>query len=242
VLLNPAIEANLIFPIKELASNCQFGDNQPRIMHVISSDADVATKWAFPAGQWLDLILTANQDELDRTIAGQELKINENHLDMQTVGNLELFRTGYFKKGSEVGYDWTYSSCSDSLEGCELKSQFQIDNHIPVKSNNPIVFLKTDGAFMSGHNDVFNCAVKSYVSTIVIENQARVGGNKPNTQQMTGCEFNSAKDLKNNDFGKCFTSQLKALEISRAQSCKSCLDKVCVERYCTVDCAGKKLM
>jgi len=43
VLLNPAIEANKAILLKEAAARCKFGDEQPKLMHVLSSDGDNAT-------------------------------------------------------------------------------------------------------------------------------------------------------------------------------------------------------
>ena len=68
ILLNPAIEANKAMQIKELASGCQFSNKQAKLLHVISSEADIATNYAFPIGQWLDLALTWNQEDLPRTV------------------------------------------------------------------------------------------------------------------------------------------------------------------------------
>jgi len=55
VLLNPAIEANKAILLKEAAAQCQFGNDQPRLMHVLSSDGDNATKVFFPIGQYANL-------------------------------------------------------------------------------------------------------------------------------------------------------------------------------------------
>ena len=209
VLLNPAIEANKIVQLKELSAGCQFPRQQPRLMHVISTDADWATHYAFPAGQWLDLVITWNQEKLERQIQGKKVILSETGLDMHTVGNLQQFRTGRLQKGNE---DWQFIRCKDDLEKCGVTDAGEVENHIPNSKFDPLVFIKTDKNFMAGHNDVFNCKVQSYLATIVLENQSLKWRNRNfeqnRSQSRAGCQLQSF------NFARCFSSQREAFACS----------------------------
>ncbi len=168
VLLNPAIEANQIIQLKENSSDCQFPSDQMKLMHVISTDADKATSFAFPLGQWLDTVLTWNQEKLYRTSENSSgyVKLREYDLDITTIGNHEQFRSGYLNKN---GPDWEFNFCpgvGDAHNDCNVKD---LDNHFPVKKHDPLVFIKTGEAFMEGHNDVFNCNVRGYLISIIYD-------------------------------------------------------------------------
>ena len=217
ILLNPAIEANRGFQLKEAESECNF-DRQPKLMHIISSDGDLATKTFFPIGQWLDLTLTWNQEKLDLNVRGKELDIRESELDINTIGNLEHFRTGYLKR-SEDKKSWTYSRCNkettEDLKGCGITNKKALKNHFPYVDSSPLSFIKTDANFIEDHNDIFNCKVLSYITTIIHETQSdnqsfqnemvafgrKYSENR--SQSLSNCGIDSF------DFGKCFNSQLK---------------------------------
>ena len=98
VLLNPAIEANEVFQLKELVAETCFVASQPRLMHVISSDADLATNKAFRIGQWLGVNLSWRQTELTRGFNGTEVQFQKSELDTITVGNFPPFQTGQLKR------------------------------------------------------------------------------------------------------------------------------------------------
>lgn len=217
VLLNPAIEANRILQIKEIGATCRFPWNQPKLLHVISSDGDRATSRAFKVGQWLNLVLTWNQEKLDRTFGDKTVTLDEQDLDTETIGNYPLFRTGRLEsnrqEGNRGGPKWRYTRCDagdDSLGACGL-APAEIPNHIPVNDNDPLVFIKTDGAFIRDHNDVFNCDVKSYLATITLEGQSK---KRPppgiallesvRRQDIPSCRFDGF------EFGGCLEGQLES--------------------------------
>ena len=111
VLLNPAIEANEVFQLKELVAETCFVASQPRLMHVISSDADVATNKAFRIGQWLGVNLSWRQATLTRGFNGTEVQFQESDLDTITVGNFTPFQTGQLDRSNSTDSGWDYRSC-----------------------------------------------------------------------------------------------------------------------------------
>ncbi len=167
VLLNPAIEANEALQLKELVAETCFGPGQIRLMHVISSDADVATNQFFRIGQQLGVNPTWKQTELYREFDGKRLRFQETELDTITVGNFKPFQTGQLDRSNSEPSGWRYRSCVgeqlDCLDEADKKE------HIPVQHNEPLAFIHTDVNFIADHNDVFNDNVAAYLAAIMAE-------------------------------------------------------------------------
>ena len=211
VLLNPAIEANKVILLKEAASRCDFGDDQPKLMHVLSSDGDNATKIFFPIGQYTNIASTASPKKLERNINGKKIIINESALNTSTVGNLKQFRTGYLSFDRDSN-DWSYAKCRESLDGCGVTKKRQQDNHFPVNENDPLSFIKTDKNFIKNHNDVFGCYVQSYITSIMFETQAIDKGYRNDTSNSLVKEKSETIEGCNHldfDFKQCFNNQLE---------------------------------
>lgn len=207
ILLNPAIEANRVILLREIASKCEFGDYQPQLMHVISSEADLATSRYFPIGQYANITATLRPKRLKRTINGKEVILSESDLDRTTAGNLDELRTGYLYHDSEAG-EWAYKSCRNGLTACGVKGADAQKNHIPVTQFDPISFIRTDANFIKNHNDVFSCYAQSYITTIMFETQA-IDRGYVNLEQEADEQTEVANcDHRNFNFSQCFNNQL----------------------------------
>lgn len=180
ILLNPAIEATQIAPLidasQEIANTMK---NDNKLLHVISSTGDTPTHVAFPIGQWLNLGLTWNQANINRSYMQPDQTLSELEMDTKTVGNFKPFHTGNILKsqklitkafkpiedGDAFG-DWTYKSCcGGKLNGCELSSDTK--THMQCEDNFPLSMIYADETFMENHNDVFNNAVIAFISASV---------------------------------------------------------------------------
>jgi hypothetical protein len=177
ILLNPAVEANKILQLKEAvaAEEC-YAETQPKLLHVLSSEADTATNIAFRAGQYLGVSISNSEVPLPRTYKGKPVTLYENDLDTTTIGNYLPFRTGRsVKRGSTNSLNCEvkdgkreecYIACKK--EGKCLPEEFRAQ-HIPVGASEPLHFLYTDSNFIKDHNDVFNADVGGYIAAVVKE-------------------------------------------------------------------------
>lgn len=179
ILINPAIEANQILQLEDVAHEISDSTlNGQKIIHVISSEGDSATKIAFPIGQFLDTALTWNQETLKRNYNGNSYTFSEYDLDLSTVGNYKPFHTGNLieeesptqelaaSNGTTVG-KWKYIDCCQNLNECNLSNDAEF--HISCHENFPLSFLYTSKSFINDHNDVFNDNVLAYFSAVVSE-------------------------------------------------------------------------
>jgi hypothetical protein len=233
ILINPAIEANQIFQLQEVAREIDLNkkDNNkskdPRkILHVISTEADIPTKFVFPIGQFLGTALTWNQENIKREYDGHSYNLSEYDLDLTTVGNFKPFHTANLIENPEVNKqpvaggnikavdgdqagDWIYKDCcikNIKIEECNLSKNAKY--HLPCTESFPISFLYTAKSFINGHNDIFNCNIVSYLLATVSEALFYQG--KGNASECT--------DKEDFNFTKCFDKHLKGLE-SASKKC-----------------------
>ena len=168
VLINPAVEANELFQLKELTTNERcYSRKQPKLLHILSSKADIANKYAFPIGQYFGVSMFYKEETLKRNIYphnpdkdGKEglkksIVIEEGQLDRKTIGNYPKFITGKTINGK-------YTPCEGGNNCGEI---------LPVSPFEPISLIQTDKEFINDHNDISNAKVLAYITATVIENQ-----------------------------------------------------------------------
>jgi len=182
VLLNPAVEANELLQLKLLSTEERcYSSNQPKLLHIISSSHDFATKYAFPWGQKLGVSLLTKQNDLNYKVYNGDTPRNinreknillyEQELDETTVGNYPPFRT-HLHKGSQdiVRCHGNAGFSNNDEEGCVPKEYK--NNHFPVSPFEPISVIYTkDEDFISNHADISNNYTLAYITTAIIENQ-----------------------------------------------------------------------
>ena len=159
--------------LKENVANKEcFESSQDRLMHVISTSSDTATKYAFPIGQWFGVYLSWKETELKRILGGRGVTLDEVDLDLTTVGNYPPFRTGYMPTLDPDDYE-TCIMREDCVQNDKRLDPDEVINHIPVKPNEPLAFIYSDEQFIKGHSGIFNYKVVAYLATIVTEAQAK---------------------------------------------------------------------
>lgn len=214
ILLNPAIEATQGLLLKENSLKVGMTNKPtPSLLYVVSSEGDIPTHWAFPAGQYLDVYLTWNQTTLYRRYLNQSHILKETEMDTTTIGNFPEFWTGQIVKsrdpnkltnkniklkqsslysviGNAETEGWRFISyCNESPSPVRTK-QF------PCLPNEPADFIYTDKNFISGHNDIFNDEVISLLTAVVAKSNYKKIASKP---------FESCTDGNGDfSFGRCF--------------------------------------
>lgn len=206
VLMNPAIEANHLFPLREAVSKRCFPRYQDKLLHVLSTEADFATHWLFPIGTALGRIFS-REVALERSYRGNEtIAIDETDLDRATVGNFEPYRTGEFRM---IDGAWEYCShAARNFKSCSNKSWAPtLSGQIPTRTFEPLALVYSDAAFMENHNDVLNQRTVSYIATIMVESRFR------RAQQGLGEPpgIPECRDRSGFDFGGCFALMLRTL-------------------------------
>lgn len=169
-LLNPAIETSEILELKQLVGRNCFHENQERMMHIISSDADKATTGIFEVAQWLGLVIGWNQARFERSFVLRDendavrkdendeeekvtIKFDEAKMDMTTVGNYEPFLTGYlFAKNSKKAERYGLIECPEDGDctiprddDCVIQAgDDKLWNYVPFKRRKECFFKVTE--------------------------------------------------------------------------------------------------
>ncbi len=176
IVLNPAIEANQVLNLVEVAISRKYKPNQNPLFISISSDSDWATHGAFPIGQTLGLFFTWRQNDLERQYykdrkSGKELMLKEEHLDSTTMGNFAPFLTHRLTADiSNSEPSISLYACDTNPDACKPKGLTMLSGYPsigPLPENYPLFFIKTDKKIMSGHNDIFNPVIQSTMLSII---------------------------------------------------------------------------
>ncbi len=188
LVLNPAIEANQALPFVEAALQRPYASSQLPLFISISSDADWATHYAFPAGQTIGLA-TWKQADLkrsyyhDRAAPNEPLALRERHLDATTVGNFAPFLTHRLRAtGKGNGMRFSLSTCDSAAQDCRPMGWTTLTGLPtigPLPAHYPLYFIKTDKTVMTEHNDIFNPQVRSFVFTVIDDVVRRALGETP---------------------------------------------------------------
>jgi hypothetical protein len=177
LVLNPAIEANQALSFVEASKSAAYPPEQHPLFVSLSSDADSATHYLFPLGQTVGLSLTWRQADLergyyyDRRQPERTQPLREEHLDSTTVGNFSPFLTHRLSARARDGeVDFSFQTCDGNPEACEPLGLTSLSGQPTIRdlpTNYPLYFIKTDDSIMTGHNDIFNSKVRSFVFTVI---------------------------------------------------------------------------
>jgi hypothetical protein len=169
VLLNPAFEATRYSAINGfIRSRENFDKVQAPLVVTISSEADLATRWAFPIGQWLGLART------DR--------------ELHTLGNYIPFSThSLAEQACPLNSDESLTEAFD-VEGlcmrrCPRRSgespapaigasdlcALREDNF--VQEHNPFIVARASGSIIAGHNDIWNTRFRNWLAELITKLQ-----------------------------------------------------------------------
>ena len=173
ILLNPAIEANEVLPLKELVAETCFvrGQNPTHVPHKLLL-AHGATNEAFGVAQWLGVNLTWQQVELSRQFDGKRDAVSRvKHRHNPRLETFRPFRTGRIDPVHPIRYAPSGNIVRASGNKKPVSIQQYRAQHIPVRHNDPLLFLYTDEFFITDHNDVFSGNVSAYLAAIVAENR-----------------------------------------------------------------------
>lgn len=174
LLLNPAFEASRFEPLFQAAKDglskdekdegkLRFYPKQQRpILVSITSEADLATKIAFPLGRWVNTLLqheglTSEDKPTEDPVKDYANRI-EKLANTHTIGHLERYRTHRLESGSSQ-----QSAPSDQLTiDCKV-----VQNPLIADSNRfPLWNLYATEHVMDGHDDIFRPNLWHFVRQI----------------------------------------------------------------------------
>ena len=185
VLINPAFEALRFAGLYDLSQEyCRgyFASQVPKLA-ILTSEADYATKFAFPTGRFFSTIFESHVTLTDRNYCTgpgsanmQTLQIDEGAADRNTVGHFTPYLTHRLNPVSitalqkdsrqliQIQNDWAGQSNADTLDfnGSRLTSLGR------TTQLNPYLNIQVDKELIRNHNDIWGDQIINFISELVI--------------------------------------------------------------------------
>ena len=187
ILMNPAFEAMRYSTLFDLSQSCteegkpckNYSQTQLPNLAVLTSEADAATRYAFPIGRFLGNIFETH-DVLDRLISTKDnakaVRINEGIADNKAIGHFKPFWTHTLaplnkSKSREKGFNfhslpekWAKQDYDSNLEFEEVKLTHLGRSH----PRNPFLNIYVDGSLIKNHNDIWGVEIQKFLLDLFI--------------------------------------------------------------------------
>lgn len=187
VLMNPAFEAMRFGTLFDISQACydvnapcrNYSPDQLPRLAVLTSEADLATRYAFPMGRFIPTAFKTH-DTLHRLISTSDnakaIEVSEYGADNKTIGHFESYwthtlsklpeenvRTNHFNYRS-LGNHWANQEYGESLEFEEVELQHLNRSH----PRNPYLNIYVSGELIDGHNDIWGEAIQHFLQDLII--------------------------------------------------------------------------
>jgi len=176
VLLNPAFEALRYAPSYDLAqARCSYFDNQVPRLVILTSEADYATKLAFPAGQIFSTFFETH-GTVERKDCNYPLTLDEGEADRNAVGHylplithtLKPVDTAGTQKMAVASFANMKNIWSTQTKGGSTQFGSTVLTHLnKTEPRNPYLNIRVDKDLIADHNDVFGGRVMDFVRLLV---------------------------------------------------------------------------
>ncbi len=187
VLINPAFEANLFTPMSDMAAEhtLPYSPSQLPVVLVLTSEADAATRYAFPIGRWFSTIFEKDHDRQRRNeVTNQTETISEHDANIIAVGHFTPYRTHRLYPNTErTREELKAASVADSIEMFK-RSRVDWVNDVPGSKitfddvvlertpnsagRNPYLVIYVDRRLIHDHNDIDDLRVIEFVKQMIL--------------------------------------------------------------------------
>ena len=185
VLINPAFEANLFTPMSDMAAERTYFPSQLPVALVLTSEADGATRYAFPIGRWFSTFFEREEDRQRLNKAtGKTETISERDSNVSAVGHFEPYRTHRLYPATErKREELKATSAADSIQMFTRASDDWVHDMPGSKimfgdvvlertansaGRNPYLVTYVDGQLIRDHNDIDDLRVIEFVKQLIL--------------------------------------------------------------------------
>jgi hypothetical protein len=186
VLINPAFEATLFASLSDMASErATYFPGQLPVIAILTSEADDATKRAFPIGRWFSTFFEKHRKETRKNaVTGEAEVIDQEKSNITAVGHFEPYQTHYLRAAGESGAEMPdQPSVESSMKGFfELSSRWENDAPGSVielegsvlergtnsAGRNPYLVIRVDKRLIRDHNDIDDPRIASFIRQLIL--------------------------------------------------------------------------
>lgn len=186
VLINPAFEAMQFSPLSDMATErgTYFASQLPVVLE-LTSEADAATRYAFPIGRWFSTWFENTRDRKRyNAVTRQEETISENDANITAVGHFKPYRTHkLYPLDQRERAELKELSASDSarlfIRSSADWAHDQPGSKIPFgdvmlertstsAGRNPYLLAYVDKHLITGHNDIDDPRIIEFVKQLIL--------------------------------------------------------------------------
>jgi hypothetical protein len=186
ILINPAFEATRFATLSDMATERgKYFESQLPAMVVLTSKADLATRWAFPVGRWFSTLFESERDvERKNGFTQKTETIDQGSANVTAVGHFKPYRTHTLKRKGEVERG---AIAVPSVEE-DIQDMFRIakewENDEPGKaieffgsvlkrgknsaSRNPFLVVQVDKYLIRDHNDIADPRIIAFIRQVIL--------------------------------------------------------------------------
>lgn len=186
VLINPAFEALLYSPLSDMSTErASYFESQLPVLAVLTSEADQATRIAFPIGRWLCTRFERERTQLRRNpISHQSKRIRECDTNIIAVGHFEPYRTHMLQAAAASDpaavrarpageRAQSVMRVAENWENDQPGSQIAFPGSVLTRGRdsagrNPYLMVGVDRALIPDHDSIWDPRVESFISHLIL--------------------------------------------------------------------------
>ncbi len=187
VLINPAFEAARFTPLSDMANaRRSYFKSQLPVMVILTSEADKATKYAFPVGRGFSTLFeTHRKTERPNPVTGEAVTLDQQAANMTAVGHYAPYRTHTLKAVPQspaldaaqtmsiqaalqqfrvVSEGWE----NDRPGGSIAFDGMQLQRSDDSVSKNPYLVVQVDRELIHNHNDIDDPRILAFIRQLIL--------------------------------------------------------------------------
>jgi pimeloyl-ACP methyl ester carboxylesterase len=187
VLINPAIEATQFSTLSDMAAErgTYFASQLP-VMLELTSEADDATRLAFPFGRWFSTLFENTRHDAKRrnAVTRREETIDESAANIAAIGHFKPYRTHRLYPLStrqrsqlkalstpesvrlfvQTSADWAHDQPGSKIPFGDV----MLERTTTSAGRNPYLFTYVDKHLITGHNDIDDPRIIEFVKQLIL--------------------------------------------------------------------------
>lgn len=186
VLINPAFEALLYAPLSDMANERkQWSASQLPVLAILTSEADDATKVAFPIGRWFSTWFESERQESRiNAVTGKIETISEHQADIDTVGHFPMYQTHFLRHSDGSTPSRATPAPAEERAQSVLRSSQNWENDAPGSQiefpgsvlrrsatsagRNPYLVIGVDKTLIPDHNDIWGVPIQEFIGHLIL--------------------------------------------------------------------------
>lgn len=186
VLINPAFEATRFAPLSDMANaRRSYFPSQLPVIAILTSEADDATKKAFPLGRRFSTFFEKHRKVTRRNaVTGEDEVIDQDQANVTAVGHFDPYMTHYLRATGEPGAESRgqpsiqasverFFQVSSRWEEDAPGSVIEFEDSILERTDksagrNPYLVIRVDKRLIKDHNDIGDPRIASFVRQLIL--------------------------------------------------------------------------